>query len=147
MHINFLLFGCNCIGGGMADTIPPPHIPFTPVSSSLLDVPRPGAPIPFPLPLPPPSRYLFWCFVVLLFCLFLCFLSFFALSADLLCTSFVALRPLLGFFRAPTAMNFHCAILCTGLTYTQLVSFIVFLFACIQFCCFSFPCISFVICL
>jgi hypothetical protein len=61
----------------MASTIPPPHVPFAPDSSSLLDVPRPGAPVPFPHLPPPPSRFLFWCFDVLLFCLFLYFLSFF----------------------------------------------------------------------
>jgi hypothetical protein len=131
----------------MASTIPPPHIPFAPGSSSLLDVPRPGAPVPFPHPPPPPSRFLFWCFAVLLFCLFLCFFSFFAVSVDLLCAGFAALRPLLSFFRAPTATSFHRALLCTGSTYTRSVSFPVFLFACIQLCCFSFPCISFVICL
>jgi hypothetical protein len=131
----------------MASTIPPPHVPFTPSSSSLLDVLRPGAPFPFPHPPPPPSRFLFWCFAVLLLCLFLCFLSFFAVSADLLRASFTALRPLLSFFRAPTAMSFHHTLLCTGSTYTRSVSFPVFLFACIQLCCFSFPCISFVICL
>ena len=37
----------------------------------------PMPPIPFPFPPPPPSRYLFWCFGVLLFCLFLCFLNYF----------------------------------------------------------------------
>jgi hypothetical protein len=31
----------------MASAIPPPHVPFAPGSSSLLDVPRPGAPRPF----------------------------------------------------------------------------------------------------
>jgi hypothetical protein len=61
----------------MASTILLPHVPLAPGSSSLLDVPRPSAPVPFPHPPPPPSRFLFWCFAVLLFCLFLCFLSFF----------------------------------------------------------------------
>jgi hypothetical protein len=122
----------------MVSTIPPPHIPFALGSSSLLDVPRPSAPIPFPHPPPPPSRFLFWCFAVLLFCLFLCFFSFFAVSADLLRAGFAALRPLLSFFRAPIATSFHRALLCTGSTYTQSVSFPVFLFACIQLCCFFF---------
>jgi hypothetical protein len=131
----------------MASTIPPPHVPFVPDSNSLLDVPRPGAPVPFPHLPPSSSRFLFWCFAVLLFCLFLCFLSFFVVSADLLRASFAALRPLLSFFHAPTATTFHRALLCTGSTYTRSVSFLVFLFACIQLCCFSFSCISFVICL
>jgi hypothetical protein len=95
----------------MASTIPPPYVPFAPGSSSLLDVPRPSAPVHFLHPPPPPSRFLFWCFAVLLFCLFL---SFFAVSADLLRASFAALRPLLSFFRAPTATSFHRALLCTG---------------------------------
>jgi hypothetical protein len=43
----------------MASTIPPPHVPLAPDSSSLLDVSRPGAPVPFPHPPPPPSRFLF----------------------------------------------------------------------------------------
>jgi hypothetical protein len=131
----------------MASTIPLPHAHFVPGSSSLLDVPRPGAPVPFPHLPPPSSRFLFWCFAVLLFCLFLCFLSFFAVSADLLRTSFATLHPLLSFFRAPTATSFHSALLCTGSTYTRLIYFLVFLFAYIQLCCFSFPCILFVICL
>jgi hypothetical protein len=132
----------------MVSTIPPPHVPFIPDSSSLLDVPRPGALVPFPHLPSPSSRFLFWCFAVLLFYLFLYFLSFFfPVSADLLRASFVALRPLLSFFCAPTATSFHCSILCMKSTYTQSVSFPVFLFAYIQLCCFSFPCISFVICL
>jgi hypothetical protein len=61
----------------MASTIPPPHVPFILGSNNLLDVPRPGAPVPFPHLLPLSSWFLFWCFAVLLFCLFLCFLSFF----------------------------------------------------------------------
>jgi hypothetical protein len=131
----------------MASTIPPPHVPFALGSSSLLDVPRPSALVPFPHPLPLSSRFLFWCFAILLLCLFLCFLSFFAVSTDFLHASFVALRPLLSFFRAPTVMSFHRALLCTGSTYMRSLSFPVFLFVCIQLCCFSFPCISFVICL
>jgi hypothetical protein len=43
----------------MASAIPPPHIPFALGTSSLLNVPRPGAPVPFPLPLPPPSTAVF----------------------------------------------------------------------------------------
>ena len=43
----------------MASAILPPHVPFALGSSSLLNVPRPGAPIPFPLPLPPPSAAVF----------------------------------------------------------------------------------------
>jgi hypothetical protein len=133
----------------MASAIPPPHVPFASDSSSLLEVPRPGALVPSPHPPPTTSRFLFWCFAVFFFfCLFLCFLSFFfAVSADLLRAGFVALRPLLSFFRAPTVTSFHRALLCTGSTYTRSVSFPVFLFACIQLCCFSFLCISFVICL
>jgi hypothetical protein len=123
----------------MASTIPPPHAAFTSGSSSLLDVPRPDVPVPSPHP-----RLLYpgFCFGVLLyffFCLFLCFLSFFAVFADRLCAGFVALRPLLSFFRAPTATSFHRALLCTGSTYTRSVSFPVFLFVCIQLCCFFFP--------
>jgi hypothetical protein len=130
----------------MASTTPPHHVPFIPGSSSLLDVSRPDVPSFFLIP-----RLLhlgfFWCLAVLLFCPFLCFLSFFAVSADLLHTSFVALRPLLSFFYAPTVTSFHHVLLCTGSTYTRSVSFHVFLFACVQLCCFSFPYISFVICL
>jgi hypothetical protein len=58
-------------------------------------------PIPFPLPPHPLSRYLFWCFDVLLFCPFLCFLGFFVVSTDLLYADFAALHPLLGFFIPP----------------------------------------------
>jgi hypothetical protein len=100
----------------MASTIPSPHVPFASGSNSLLDVPRPGAPVPSPHPPPPPFLFLFWCFVVFFFYLFLCFFSFFAVSADLLHASFVALRPLLILFRAPTATSFHRALLCTGST-------------------------------
>jgi hypothetical protein len=125
----------------MASAIPPPHVPFVPGSSSLLDVPRPGASIPFPHPPPSPSRFLFWCFAILLFCLFLCFLSFFVVSADLLHAGFAALRPLLSFFHTPTATSFHLTLLCTRSTYTRSISFPVFLFACIQLYCFYFPCI------
>jgi hypothetical protein len=131
----------------MASTIPPPHLPFTPGSNSLLDVPRPSVSVPFPHPPPLPSQFLFWCFAVLLFYMFLCFLSFFAVYANLLRAGFVALRPLLSFFRAPTATSFHRALICIGSTYTRSISFPVFLFAYIQLCCFSFPYISFVICL
>jgi hypothetical protein len=137
----------NYKGGRMASTIPLSHVPFVLGSSSLLDVPIPGSPVPFPHPPLPPSRFLFWCFAVLLFCLFLCFLSFFVVSTDLLRASFATLRPLLSFFCAPTATSFYRALLCMGSTYTRSVSLPVFLFACIQLCCFSFPCISFVICL
>jgi hypothetical protein len=61
----------------MASAIPPPHVPFASGSSSLLEVPRPGALVPSPHPPPTTSRFLFWCFAVFFFCLFLCFLSFF----------------------------------------------------------------------
>jgi hypothetical protein len=124
----------------MASTIPPPHVPLTPDTSSLLDVPRPGAPIPFSHPRLLHSSFclVFCCIIFLSVSMFLCF---FAVSADLLRTSFTALRPLLSFFRAPTAMSFHRALLCTGSTYTRSVSFLVFLFACIQLCCFYFSCI------
>jgi hypothetical protein len=99
----------------------------------------------------PPSLFLIPCFLHSSFCLVFCcitflsvcvFLSFFAVSADLLRASFAALRPLLSFFRAPTATSFHRALLCTGSTYTRSVSFPVFLFTCIQLCCFYFSCIS-----
>jgi hypothetical protein len=52
---------------------------------------------------------------------------FFAVSVDLLYVSFTALCPLLDFFRAPTTMSFHSALLCTGSAYTRSVSFPVFL--------------------
>jgi hypothetical protein len=123
----------------MTSTIPPPYVPFAPGSSSLLNVHRPGAPIPFPHPPPPPSQFLFWCFVVLLFYLFLYFLSFFVVSTDLLRAGFAVLRPLLSFFCTPTATSFHRALLCTRSTYTQSVYFPIFLFACIQLCYFSLP--------
>jgi hypothetical protein len=109
------------------------------------------------LDLMPPSLFLIprllhpgFCFGILLYYFSVCycvFEFFFAVSADLLRSGFAALRPLLSFFCAPTVMSFHRALLCTGSTYTQSVSFHVFLFACIQLCCFSFPCISSVICL
>jgi hypothetical protein len=125
----------------MASTIPPPHVPLAPGSSSLLDVPRPGAPSLFLIPrLLHPNFCLVFCCIT--FLSVLCFLSFFTVSVDLLRASFAALRSLLSFFRAPTATSFHRALLCTGSTYTRSVSFLVFLFACIQLCCFSFPCIS-----
>jgi hypothetical protein len=98
----------------------------------------PVSPIPFPLPPLPSSGFCFGVLLYYFFSLFLCFLGFFVVSIDLLNASFAALRPLLGFFRAPTAMSFHHALLCTGSTYTRSVSFHVFLFACIQFCCFFF---------
>jgi hypothetical protein len=116
----------------MTSTISHPHVPFASDYSSLLDVPRLGAPIPFPHPPPPPSWFLFWCFAVLLFCLFLYFLSFFAISADLLRAGFVALRLLLSFFRTPTATSFYRALLCTGSTYTRSI-----FFPCISFCLYS----------
>jgi hypothetical protein len=125
----------------MASTIPPPYVPFVsalvvylmsldPVPSSLLLIPRllhPG-----------------FCFGVLLhFFFFVCFyvfLSFFAVSADLLSASFIALRPLLSFFRAPTTMSFHCALLCTGSTYTRSVSFPFFFFLLVfSYVAFLFP--------
>jgi hypothetical protein len=115
----------------MVEAIPPPHVPFASDSSSLLDVPRPGASVPFPHLPPLPSRFLFWCFDVLLFCLFLYFLSFFAISANLLRASFAALNPLLSFFRAPTATNFHRALLCTRNVHA--IGF----FPCISFCLYS----------
>jgi hypothetical protein len=43
----------------MAFAIPPPHVPFAPGYSSLLNVPRPGPPVPFPLPSPPPFMAIF----------------------------------------------------------------------------------------
>jgi hypothetical protein len=51
--------------------------------------------------------------------------------ANLLRAGFAVLRPLLGFFRAPTATSFHRALLCTGSAYTRSVSFHLFLFPCI----------------
>jgi hypothetical protein len=131
----------------MASTIPHPHISFALGSSSLLDVPRPGAPHPFSS-----SPASFVLIFVLVFCC-ITFLSvsiffiFFVVSPNLFRADFVALCPLLGFFRTPTATSFHRALLYTGSAYMQSVSFPVFLFTCIQFCCFYFPCISFVICL
>jgi hypothetical protein len=123
----------------MASTIPPPHVPFAPGSSSLLDVPRPGAPSLFLIPrLLHPNFCLVFCCITFLSV----FMFFFLVSADLLHASFAALRPLLSFFCAPTTTSFHRVLLCTRLTYTRSVSFPVFLFACIQLCCFSFPCIS-----
>jgi hypothetical protein len=113
---------------------PSSHIAFASGSSSLFDIPRPGAPVPSPHPPPPPSRFLFWC----IFLSVSVFLSFFAVSADLLRAGFIALCPLLCFFRTPTATSFHHALLCMGSTYTRSISFPVFLFACIQLCCFFF---------
>jgi hypothetical protein len=123
----------------MASTIPPPHVLLASGSSSLLDIPRPGAPAPFPHPSPPPSRFLFG---VLRYCFSVCFyvfLSFFAVSADLLRASFATLRPLLSFFRAPTATSFHRTLLCTGSTYTRLVSFSVFFLLVFNYVAFLFP--------
>jgi hypothetical protein len=120
----------------MASTIPPPHVPLAPGSSSLLDVPRPGTPVPFPHPSPPPSRFLFG---VLLYYFSVCFCVFFAVSADLLRASFAALHPLLSFFRAPTATSFHRALLCTRSTYTRSVSFPVFFLLVFSYIAFLFP--------
>jgi hypothetical protein len=122
----------------MASTIPPPHVPFAPGSSSLFDVLRPGAPHPFsssPASSIPVFVLVFCCIT---FFLFLCFLGFFVVFADLLCVGFTVLRSLLGFFRTLTATSFHLALLCMGSAYTRSVSFPVFLFACIQFCCLFF---------
>jgi hypothetical protein len=122
----------------MASAIPPPYVPFTPSSSSLLDVPRLGAPRPFSSS-PASSIPVF----VLVFC-YITFLSvsvffgFFYSFGDLLCTDFATLRPLLGFFRAPTMTSFYRALLCMGSTYMRSVFFSVFLFTCIQFYCFFF---------
>jgi hypothetical protein len=110
----------------MASTIPPPHVSLAPGSSSLLDVPKPGAPVPFPHPLPPPSRFLFGVLLYYFSVCFCVFLFFFVVSVDLLRASFAALRPLLSFFRVPTATSFHRALFCTGSTYTRSVSFPVF---------------------
>jgi hypothetical protein len=54
----------NYRGGGMASTIPPPHISFAPSFSSLLDVLRLGAPRPFYSS--PASFISIFCFGVLL---------------------------------------------------------------------------------
>jgi hypothetical protein len=129
---------------------PPPSLLPTSISHRALVVYLMSLdPVPSSLLLIPHLLHPCFCFGVLLyfFCLFMCFFSFFAVSVDLLRAGFIALHPLLSFFRAPTAMSFHCALLCTGSMYTRSISFPVFLFACIQLCCFSFPCISFVICL
>jgi hypothetical protein len=131
----------------MASTIPPPHVPLAPGSSSLLDAPRPGAPVPFPHPSPSPSRFLFGvllyyfsvCFFEFFFVSFCVSLSFFTVSADLLRASFATLRPLLSFFRAPTATSFHRALLCTGSTYTRSVSFSVFFLLVFSYVAFLFP--------
>jgi hypothetical protein len=116
----------------MASAIPPPHVPFVSGSSSLLDVPRLGAPRPFSSSIP--VFVLVFCYITFLFVY-----VFFAVSANLLRTGFAALRPLLGLFRAPTATSFHRTLLCTWSTYTWSVSFPVFLFACINFATFLFP--------
>jgi hypothetical protein len=123
----------------MASAIPPPHVPFAPGSSSLLDVPRLGALVPFPHSRLLHPGFLFWCFAILFFCLFLCFLSFFAVFVDLLRASFVAPRPLLSFFRTPTATSFHRALLCTGLTYTRSFFFLYFFLLVFSYVAFLFP--------
>jgi hypothetical protein len=108
----------------MASTISLPHIPFALGSSSLLDVIRSGAPRPFysssasSIPI---FVLVFHCITFLFVCGFLVFwffffgffffFFFFAVSTNLFHASFAALRPLLGFFRAPTATSFHCALL------------------------------------
>jgi hypothetical protein len=130
-------FNCHCRRGGMAG-------PFVLGSSSLLDVPRPGAPRPFSSS--PVSSVLV--FVLVFCCITFLFVSVFFCS---FCRSsprqFRCFYPLLGFFRTPTATSFHRALLCTGSANSRSVSFPVFLFACIQLYFFSFHCISFVICL
>jgi hypothetical protein len=51
----------------MAFAIPPPHVLFAPGSSSLFDVPRPGAPVPFPHPrLLHPDFVLVFCYITFL---------------------------------------------------------------------------------
>jgi hypothetical protein len=60
-----------------AEATPPPHVPLTSDSSSLLDVPRSGAPRPFFSSLASSILVFVWYFAVLLFCLFLCFFEFF----------------------------------------------------------------------
>jgi hypothetical protein len=100
------------------------------------------------------SLYLLWfpwiCFGVLLYCFsaYLCvILGFFAVSTDLIRAGFAALRPLHGFFRAPTATSFHYALLCTGhhtsdwflslYFFLRIFSFAAFLFPifCLLFAC------------
>jgi hypothetical protein len=121
----------------MASAIPPPHVPFAPGSSSLLDVLRSGAPCPF-FSSPASSIPVF----VLVFCCitFLYVFVFFAVSADLLLIGFTALRPLLGFFHAPTTTSFHHTLLCTGSTYTRSISFclysVMLLFFSLYFVCY-----------
>jgi hypothetical protein len=126
---------------------PSSHIAFASGSSSLFDIPRPGAPVPSPHPPPPPSRFLFWCFDVFFsvcFCVFEFFCSFCRSSSRRFhCPLSIAMllsRP-------------HCDELppCSSL-YGVNVHAIDF-FPCISFCLYSimllffFPCISFVICL
>jgi hypothetical protein len=127
----------------MASAIPTPHVPFALGSSSLLDIPRPGAPHPFFSSLLHPG----FCFGVLLSYFFVCFCGFFfVVFVDLLRASFAALRPLLGFFHSLAATSFHCALLCTGSTYMQSVFFrvsfclysVLLLFFSLYFVCYLF---------
>jgi hypothetical protein len=113
------------------------------ITSSNCDVPARSH-----LGFPPvdPLFFGFPCFLLIFLCICFCFLvfvlvfcciaflyvsmffGFFAISVDLLCAGFVALRPLSGFFCAPTTANFHRALLCMGSAYTRSVSFPIFLF-------------------
>jgi hypothetical protein len=125
---------CNCRGGGMASAIPPPYVPFTPGSSSLLDVLRLGTPSPFSSSLASsiPVFVLVFCYITFMFVsMFFRFFFFFTVSVDLLHDGFVALHPLLDFFHAPTVTSFHRALLCKGSVYKRSVSFPVFIFVCI----------------
>ena len=109
-------------GGEGWPAIPPPHIPFAPDFSYLLDV---LAPVPLP-------------FLFIVLSLFvLCFFWFFA---DLLIFS-APVSPLSfhywAFFRASTATSFQRAPQCLGICLCPIGFFLVFPFACICFFVFS----------
>jgi hypothetical protein len=75
-------------------------------------------PIPFPLHPSSSIPVFVLVFCCIIFLSVLCFLGYFAVSADLLRAGFAALRPLLGFFPSPTVTSFHCTLLCMGSMYT-----------------------------
>jgi hypothetical protein len=115
----------------MASIIPPPHVTFASGSSSLLDVPRPGAPIPSHPP-PSPSRFLFWCFAVFFFLSVSVFFEFFCSS----CRSFPR-----QFRCPPSIVELHSRPQCNELPscsslYGVNVHAIGF-FPCISFCLYS----------
>jgi hypothetical protein len=79
----------------MAEAIPPPHVPLTPDSSSLLDVPRPGAPVPFSHP----------CLLHSSFCLVFCCITFLSVSVFF----WVFFLQFLPIFSAPVSLpSVHC---------------------------------------